>query len=160
MNARKEPGRPAQRGEIGSRNKVGEFDDLLGQFLLACQPYCISRRRMRVTCLLIFLLPLVLPTTVVYYPILPFPRLPMLMTPSLYPKMGNRPFDKTIERQESPSGYHTCHDHTAEWHEWEAGSSGTIKVKRNGSRLASTPWDLKLVFNHPVNLQVMGGQFF
>ena len=108
--------------------------------------------------LLVVLLPLALPTTVVYYPILPFPRLPMLMTPPVYPKMGNRPFEKSIEKKEPPSGYHTCHDHTAEWHEWEAGSSGTIKVKRNGSRLAATPWDLKLVFTHPVSLQAHNRQ--
>ena len=109
--------------------------------------------------LLVVLFPLAdaLPTTVLYYPIpVPFPRIPMLMTPSLYPKMGNRPFDKMIDKKESPSGYHTCHDHTAEWHEWESGSSGTIKVKRNGSRLAAAPWDLKLVFTHPVSLQVEG----
>jgi len=107
--------------------------------------------------LLVVLLPLTLPTTVVYYPILPLPRLPMLMTPPVYPRMGNRPFEKSIEKKEPPSGYHTCHDHTAEWHEWEAGSSGTIKVKRNGSRSAATPWDLKLVFTHPVSLQVYNG---
>lgn len=104
---------------------------------------------------MVVLLPLVLPTTVHYYPILPFPRLPMLMTPSLYPKMGNRPFDKALKRKEPPSAYHTCHDHTAEWHEWEHGSSGTIKVKRNGSRFAAAPWDLKLVFTNPVSLQVI-----
>merc|ERR1712212_692587 len=113
--------------------------------------------RMQVAGLLVVLLPLVLPTTVLYYPILPFPRLPMLMTPSLYPKMGNRPFGNTIEKKEVTTPYHTCHDHTAEWHEWEHGSSGTIKVKRNGSRLAASPWDLKLVFTHPVNLQVYNG---
>jgi len=121
--------------------------------------------------LLVVTLPLVMPTTVLVYPILPFPGLPMLMTPSLYPKMGNRPFDtpyqapkpqprptkQQYKQQDDPTAYHTCHDHTAEWHEWEHGSSGTVKVKRNGSRLAAAPWDLKLVFTHPVSLQVYNG---
>jgi len=102
------------------------------------------------------LLPICLSTTFFHKPFFyPFPRLPMLMAPSLHPKMGNRPFDKTIERKSS--GYHTCQDHTAEWHEWESGSTGTIKVKRNGSRLAAAPWDLKMVFTHPVSLQVYNG---
>ena len=113
-------------------------------------------RRMWLAGLLVVCLPIVLPTTVLYYPILPIPGVPLLMPPSMVPRMGNRPFGKSIERKNTPSTYHTCHDHTAEWHEWETGSSGTIKVKRNGSRFAAAPWDLKLVFTQPVSLQVEG----
>ena len=146
-------GRPVSTSsEIGSRNKVGGFVGLPVHLLLASQPHQASR--MWVAGLSVSLLPICLSTTFFHKPFFyPFPRLPMLMAPSLHPKMGNRPFDKTIERKSS--GYHTCQDHTAEWHEWESGSTGTIKVKRNGSRLAAAPWDLKMVFTHPVSLQVI-----
>jgi len=107
--------------------------------------------------LLVVCLPIVLPTTVLYHPILPIAGVPLLMPLSMVPRMGNRPFGKSIVTKNPPSTYHTCHDHTAEWHEWETGSSGTIKVKRNGSRSAAAPWDLKLVFTQPVSLQVYNG---
>ena len=79
--------------------------------------------------------------------LLPTALTALTLSPSVYPPMGNRRWEG-VEAAASP--YHQCHDQTAEWHEWETGSTGTIKVKRNGS----ATWSLRMVFTHPVALEV------
>ena len=56
------------------------------------------------------------------------------------------------------TSYHNgCQDLTSQWHEWESGSSGTIKVKRERSGWDYI-WELEMVYNKPVEaMEVTGG---
>ena len=79
--------------------------------------------------------------------------------------MGNKKWGgRSAPLEFGPSAFHDC---TADWHTWETGSSGTIKIKRErsaGDQLqlpqsssscpCTGPWDLQLQFSHPVHLEV------
>ena len=56
------------------------------------------------------------------------------------------------------TSYHSgCADLTSQWHEWESGSSGTIKVKRERSGWDYI-WELEMVYDKPVQaMEVTGG---
>ena len=56
------------------------------------------------------------------------------------------------------TSYHNgCQDLTSQWHEWESGSQGTIKVKRERSGWDYI-WELEMVYDKPVEaMEVTGG---
>merc|ERR550539_1706393 len=56
------------------------------------------------------------------------------------------------------TSYHNgCQDLTSQWHEWETGSQGTIKVKRDRSGWDYI-WELEMVYDKPVEaMEVTGG---